>query len=89
MPVTVAVYVPGVLELKVQLAPAEPPDVRLTDEGQETVSPEGAEVLRLTGPDRPKRLVRVTVPPAEEPDGNPTVGADILKSAAFTLKLRD
>ncbi len=46
--------------------------------GQDAERPEGAETARLTGPESPKRLVRVTVPVAEEPALIATDCADML-----------
>jgi len=55
------------------------PKARLALDGQEAVIAEGAETLRLTGPDRPERLARVRLP---FPVGavNETGEAEILKS---------
>ena len=74
----VAPYVPGVVEEKVQGAVDVPPDDRVTLEGHAPVSPEGVETLRLTGPDKPNRLVKVTVLVPEEPAVNETDDADML-----------
>ena len=47
---------------------------------------EGAETLRLTGPDRPERLARFSVP---VPDGavNETDDAEMLKSVIVTGRM--
>ncbi len=74
----VAPYVPGVVEANVQNAVDVPPDDRVTLEGHVPVSPEGVEALRLTGPDRPNKLVKVTVLVPEEPALNETDDADML-----------
>ncbi len=74
----VAPYVPGVVEANVQDAVDVPPDDRVTLEGHVPVSPEGVEALRLTGPDRPNKLVKVTVLVPEEPALNETDEADML-----------
>ncbi len=74
----VAPYVPGVVEANVQDAVDVPPDDRVTLEGHVPVSPEGVEALRLTGPDRPNKLVKVTVLVPEEPALNETDDADML-----------
>ncbi len=74
----VAPYVPGVVEANVQDAVAVPPDDSVTLEGQVPVRPEGVETLRLTGPDSPNRLIKVTVLVPEEPALNETDDADRL-----------
>jgi len=48
---------------------AVPPDGTLALAGHDAVTPVGAETLRFTVPVNPWRLVRVTVPLAEEPAG--------------------
>jgi len=53
------------------------PDVRMTLEVQLTERPEGADVARVTVPTKPKRLVNVTDPTAEEPALNETGEADM------------
>jgi hypothetical protein len=59
------------------------PDTRFVLDGQEATTAEGAETLRLIDPDRPARLVRVTVP---LPEGavNETGDAEMLKSVIVT-----
>ena len=74
----VAPYVPGVVEANVQDAVDVPPDDRVTLEVHIPVSPEGVEALRLTGPDSPNKLVKVTVLVPEEPALNETDDADML-----------
>lgn len=61
------------------------PDARFALDGQDTATADGAETLRPTGPDRPERLARVTVP---VPDGavNETGDAEILKSSIVTAR---
>ena len=63
-----------------------PPEVRVALDGQEAVTAEGAETLRLTGPDRPERLARFRVP---VPDGavNETDDAEMLKSVIVTGRM--
>jgi len=62
------------------------PDVRFGVDGQETLTVDGAETLRFTGPDRPERLVRATVP---FPEGavNETDDAEMLKSMSVTERM--
>jgi len=69
---------PGVVEEKVQDAVDVPPDDSVTLEGHVPERPEGVETLRLMGPDRPNKLVEITVLIAEEPAVNETDDADIL-----------
>jgi hypothetical protein len=59
------------------------PDARFALDGQEAASADGAKTERVTGPDRPERLARVTVP---LPDGavNETGDAEMLKSSIVT-----
>jgi len=63
-----------------------PLDARLALDGHEAATAEGAETLRLTGPDRPERLARVTVPFSEgavkEMDD-----AEMLKSVIVTERM--
>ena len=57
-------------------------DVPLADkatlEGHDAVSPDGAATERLTGPDRPERLVKLTVLFPDEPAVNETDEAEML-----------
>lgn len=59
------------------------PGARFVLGGQGVVTAEGVETRRLTGPVRPERLVRVTVP---LPEGavKETDDADMLKSMSVT-----
>ena len=51
---------------------------RATLEGHDAVSPDGAATERLTGPDRPERLVKLTVLFPDEPAVNQTDEAEML-----------
>jgi len=64
------------------------PDTRITADGQDTATAEGADTPRLTTPDRPDRLVRVTEP---FPDGavNETDDAEMLKSMIVTGRITE
>lgn len=57
----VALYVPGVTELYEHVATVVPEGEMFAVEGQDIVSAEGEETLRFIAPERPARLVRVTV----------------------------
>ncbi len=77
-------------EVKRHMELAEPPEEIETVPGlHETVKPvEGVtDSVRLTLPEKPPRLVRLTVDEALEPAGKPTVDglADTAKSATMTL----
>ena len=61
-----------------------PPDARLVLDGQDAVTPDGAEIERVTVPDNPERLVRVTIPLPEEGVVKETEDAEILKSRMVT-----
>jgi len=63
-----------------------PPETRLALVGQEAVTADGVETLILTGPDRPERLFRVSVP---VPDGavKETDDAEMLKSRIVTRRV--
>jgi hypothetical protein len=60
-----------------------PPDARFALDGQDATSADDAITESVTGPDRPERLARVTVP---LPDGavNEMGDADMLKSRIVT-----
>ena len=62
------------------------PDPRFTLDGHETVTAEGVETLRLTGPERPARLAKLRVP---FPEGavNETDDAEMLKSRIVTWRV--
>jgi hypothetical protein len=62
--------------------------VRLALEGQDAVTAEGAETVRLIGPDRPDRLVRVTVP-FPEGAANETGDAEMLKSVSVIERVME
>ncbi len=55
-----------------------PPADRVTLEGHEAVSPDGAATARLTVPDSPERLVRLTVLLPDDPAVNETEEAEML-----------
>ena len=55
-----------------------PPADRVTLEGHDAVSPDGAATERLTGPDSPERLVRLTVLLPDDPPVNETDEAEKL-----------
>jgi len=57
--------------------------------GQETVTAEGAETLRLTVPAKPERLVKVTGLLVEDPGAKETVGDEMLKSVIVTGRLTE
>jgi hypothetical protein len=76
--VTVATYVPGVVAANVHDAVDVPPAERVTLGEQDPVSPDGAVTVRLTGPDRPERLVKLTVLLPDEPAVNETDDAEML-----------
>ncbi len=65
---------------------AVPPGDTLALEGHEAANAGGTETARLTGPERPERLVRVTVP---FPVGavNEICGAETLKSIIVTGRM--
>jgi len=69
---------PGVVEENAQDAVNVPPDTKVALVGHVAMSTDGAEALRLTGPERPNKLVKVTVLVPEEPAANETDVADIL-----------
>jgi hypothetical protein len=77
---------PGTVDLKEQETVVVLPGARFALDGQETVTVDGAETLRITGPDRPERLVRLTVP---FPEGavNETGDAEMLKSMSVTERM--
>ena len=54
------------------------PGVKLVLDGHETETADGEETLMLTVPEKLKRLVKVTVPVAEDPVLNETLDADML-----------
>jgi len=62
------------------------PDARFTLDGHKTVTAEGVETLRLTGPERPARLAKLRVP---FPEGavNETDDAEMLKSRIVTWRV--
>jgi hypothetical protein len=64
-----------------------PPDTRLVLDGHDALIPDGAETDRLTGPDRPERLVRVNVPFPEEGGVKETDDAEIVKSRMETARM--
>jgi len=64
-----------------------PPADRATLEGHDALSPDGATTERLTGPDRPERLVRLTVLFPDEPAVNETEDAEMLKSITVTGRM--
>jgi hypothetical protein len=80
----VAVYVPADVATKVHVAADVPPAVRVTLGVQDDVSPDVDETPRLTGPDNPKRLVRLTVLLPDPPAVNEMDGAEMLKSMTVT-----
>ena len=84
VPVKIAVYVPGDVAVKVHVAADVPPAVRVTLGAHDAVSPEDAEVPRLTGPDNPKRLAMLTVLLPDAPAVNETESAEMLKSMTVT-----
>jgi len=81
--------VPGDVEEYTHVVVDVPPGGKLTLAGQDTATPVGAVTLRLTGPDRPKRLVSVTVPVVEEFDEMETEDAEILKSMMVTTSITE
>ena len=64
------------------------PGARFALDGQKAATAEGADTLRLTGPDRPEGLVRVTVP---LPEGavKETEEAEMLKSVIVTGRMTE
>jgi hypothetical protein len=76
--VIVALYVPGLKEEYVQGTVAPPPENRVTVVGHDTESAEGAEVVSVTVPEKPKRLAIETVPVDGEPATNVTTDEVIL-----------
>jgi len=64
------------------------PGARFALDGQEAATAEGEETLRLTGPDRPERLARLTVP---FPEGavKETEDAEMLKSMIVTGRMTE
>ena len=71
-------YVPGLEEKYVQGRAAPPPENRVTLMGHDTESAEGAEVVSVTVPEKPKRLAIETVPEVEDPATNVTTDEVIL-----------
>ena len=55
-----------------------PPADRVTLWGHDAVSPDGDATERLTGPERPERLVKLTVLFPDEPAVNETDEAEML-----------
>lgn len=65
------------------------PDDRLTLGGQDAETPEGAEATRVTEPESPDRLVRVTLPLPVEGGVKETDDAEILKSRIVTPRVTE
>lgn len=74
----VATKVPAEAAAKEHDAVDVPPADRMTFAEHEAVSPEGDVTVRLTGPDSPERLVRLTVLLPDEPAVKDTDDAEIL-----------
>lgn len=75
---TVAVNVPADVAAKVHNAVDAPPADRATLEEHDAVSPDDAVTARLTGPESPERLVKVTVLLPDEPAVNEVDDAEML-----------
>jgi hypothetical protein len=65
------------------------PDERLTLDGQDAETPEGAEAVRVTEPESPERLVRVTLPLPEDGGVKETDDAEMLKSRIVTGRVTE
>ena len=65
------------------------PDERLTLEGHDAETPEGAEAARVTEPESPERLVRVTLPLPVDGGVKETDDAAMLKSRIVTAKVTE
>ena len=63
--------------MNVQDAVDVPPAERVTVDGHDAVSPDGAATARLTGPDSPERLVKLTALLSDDPAVNETEDAEM------------
>lgn len=72
--------------MKVHAAAEVAPEDRVTLVGQEAVSPADVLIERLTGPDSPERLVKLTVLEPEEPCVKEVDDAEMLKSNTVTWR---
>ena len=71
-------YVPGDAAAKVHNPVDVPPADRVTIDEHDAVRPEEADTLRVTGPDSPERLVRLTALFPDDPAVKETVEAEML-----------
>jgi len=78
------VYVPGDAAANVHNPVDVLPAERVTVEEHDAVRPEEADTLRVTGPDNPERLVKLTVLFPEDPAVKDTVEAEMLYSITVT-----
>ena len=65
------------------------PDERLTLGGQDAETPDGADAVRVTEPESPERLVRVTLPLPVDGGMKETDDAEILKSRMVTARVTE
>jgi len=65
------------------------PDERLTLEGQDAETPDGADDAIVTVPESPERLVRVTLPLPVDGGMKETDDAEILKSRMVTARVTE
>jgi hypothetical protein len=72
------VYVPGDAAANVHNPVDVPPAERVTIDEHDAVRPEDADTLRVTGPDNPERLVKLTVLFPDDPAVNETAEAEML-----------